>query len=129
MEASTYFLRFRVIVTDQNFHRDLLLNLTGLEAEEMQARKMMNEIHEHKAMLSQQKNRSTSLSVAAYNWLENIYRPTLNKLLPFTGDDLSHAELYCQVLEHKWYLSEVAQNDVGHQLATQDYIDQFLSQQ
>lgn len=122
-------LRFRVIVTDQNFHHDLLLNLTGLESEEMQARKMMNEIHEHKAMLSQQKNRSTSLSVAAYDWLENIYHPTLNKLLPFTGDDLSNAEMYCQVLEHKWYLSEVAQHDVGHQLAAQDYINKFLLQQ
>lgn len=122
-------LRLRVLVTDQNFHRDLLMNLTGLEAEEMQARKLMNEIHEHKAMLSREKNRSTPISVASYDWLENIYRPTLDRLQPYLGGDMSHAELYCQVLEHKWYMSEVAQHDVGHQIASEDYINIFLSQQ
>jgi hypothetical protein len=37
------------------------------------------------------------------------------------------AELYCQVLEHKWYLSERAQRDVGHQFAAQDYLREFSS--
>jgi hypothetical protein len=93
-----------------------------VEAEEMQARKMMNEIHEHKAMLSHLKNRSIPLSIAAYDWLENVYRPTLNRLQPLLDVDLSPAELYCQVLEHKWYLSEIAQHDVGHQTATGEFI-------
>ncbi len=115
-------LRLRVFVTDQNFHHDHLINLTGVEAEEMQARKMMNEIHEHKAMLSHLKNRSIPLSIAAYDWLENVYRPTLNRLQPLLDVDLSPAELYCQVLEHKWYLSEIAQHDVGHQTATGEFI-------
>lgn len=119
-------LRLRVFVTDQNFHRDHLINLTGIEAEEMQARKMMNEIHEHKAKLSNMNNRSTPLSIAAYDWLENIYRPTLNRLQSLMDVDISPAELYCQVLEHKWYLSEIAQHDVGHQTATEDYIKKFL---
>jgi hypothetical protein len=34
-------------------------------------------------------------------------------------------ELYCQILEHKWYLSERARQDVGHQAAVEDYIKQF----
>jgi hypothetical protein len=28
-------------------------------------------------------------------------------------------------LEHKWYLSERAQRDVGHQAATDDYLQSF----
>jgi hypothetical protein len=35
-------------------------------------------------------------------------------------------ELYCQVLEHKWYLSERAQHDVGHQIAVDDFIQNFV---
>ena len=31
-------------------------------------------------------------------------------------------ELYCQVLEHKWYLSERAQGDVGLKVALEDYL-------
>jgi hypothetical protein len=34
-------------------------------------------------------------------------------------------ELYCQVLEHKWYLSEIAQHDVGHQAAVTDFIQRY----
>jgi len=115
-------LRFRVFVTDRNFHRDQLLSLTGLEAEEMQARQMMNEIQEIKATLSQQNNRSMFLSAAAYYWLENVFQPVASKLKPLVGESNSLAELYCQILEHKWFLSERSQHDVGHQAAVEDYL-------
>jgi len=118
-------LRLRVVVTDRNFHRDQLHTLTGLDVEEMQARKMMNEIQELKATLSQANNRSTPLSVAAFHWLENTFNVVTRSLQSLTGEATTLAELYCQVLEHKWYLSERAQRDVGHQAATQDYLEIF----
>jgi Domain of unknown function (DUF4032)/Lipopolysaccharide kinase (Kdo/WaaP) family len=120
-------LRLRVQVTDRNFHRDLLLNLTGIEAEEMQARKMMNEIQEIKATLSQQNNHSTSMSAAAYHWQKTIYEPTNERLKPFVKPDFDTAELYCQVLEHKWYLSEKERRDVGHVAAVDDYLRNVAS--
>ena len=118
-------LRLRVVVTDRNFHRDQLQGLTGLEAEEKQAQLMMNEIQGIKAMLSQEHNRSMTLSAAAYYWLENMYAPTVQLLEPMIEDHTSAAELYCQVLEHKWYLSERAHHDVGHRLAAEDYLKTF----
>ena len=121
-------LRLRVVVTDRNFHRDQLLSLTGIEAEERQAQKMMNEIQELKATLSQQNNRSTPLSAAAYHWQTTIYEPTLNKLTPLVKEDFDTAELYCQILEHKWYLSERAQRDVGHSTAIEDYLANIIHQ-
>ena len=121
-------LHLRVVVTDRNFHRDQLFGLTGLEVEEKQAVKMMNEIHEVKATLSQADNRSTPLSVAAYYWLEQIYGPMIDLLKPLTNSQMNLAELYCQMLEHKWYLSEQARRDVGHQFATLDYIQRFSPQ-
>lgn len=121
------YLRLRVVVTDRNFHHDQLLELTGLEAEEKQARKMMNEIQEVKATLSQANNRSTPLSVAAYYWLEHFYRPVIECLRPQLDDTMDAAERYCQVLEHKWYLSEKAQRDVGHFAAVEDYLKYIAS--
>ncbi len=118
-------LRLRVVVTDRNFHRDQLHALTGLDVEEMQAMKMMNEIQELKATLSQTNNRSTPLSVAAFYWLENIFNHSTRLLQPLIRESATPAELYCQMLEHKWYLSEKAQRDVGHQAATQDYLEEF----
>jgi hypothetical protein len=118
-------LRLKVVVAGRNFHHDQLLNLTGLDLEERQAQKLMNEIHEVKATLSRENNRSTPLSVAAYQWLEKVYLPASERLRSLAEGDISLAELYCQMLEHKWYLSERAQRDVGHQAATEDYIRQF----
>lgn len=115
-------LRFQVVVTDRNFHQDQLLGLTGVEAEEMQARLMMNEIHELKATLSQEHNRSTPLSLAAFKWLQEIYLPALDGMRLLINDDIDPAEIYCQILEHKWYLSEEAEHDVGHQVAIEDFL-------
>jgi hypothetical protein len=123
-------LRLRFMVTDRNFHHDQLLGLTGLEMEESQARQMINEIQEIKAELSRANNRSTPLSVAAFHWLEYAYQPVIEQLKPLLErdnykDPLGPAELYCQVLEHKWYLSEQARRDVGRQAATEDYLRRF----
>ena len=115
-------LHLRVVVTDRNFHQDQLLSFTGIEAEEKQARQMMNEIHELKAILSQSQNRSTPLSLAAFKWLEDLYLPTLESLHSLVDQHSDPAELYCQVLEHKWYLSERAHQDVGHQIAVEGYL-------
>jgi hypothetical protein len=115
-------LNFRVVVTDRNFHSDQLMGLTGIEAEEMQARKMMNEIYELQATLSRKHTRDTPINVAAYKWLEDLYLPTLRELDTVIETETDLPELYCQVLENKWYLSERARHDVGHQVAVEDYL-------
>jgi hypothetical protein len=116
-------LSLRAIVTDRNFHRDQLFGLTGLETEEMQAEKMMNEIQELRASLDKDKNQSIAMSAAAYKWLEELFQPAVRKLAPLIERDrIDPAEIYCQILEHKWYLSEKAQRDVGHAVAIEDFL-------
>ncbi len=116
-------VRLRVVVTDRNFHRDRLYNLTGLDAEERQAQNIMNEIHETRAFLSRWHNRSTPLSVAAHYWLENFYTPTIEMVKQIIDLNTTPSEVYCEILEHKWYMSENAQRDVGHQAAAEDYVN------
>lgn len=124
-------LKLRVFVSDRNFHRNQLMEITGLYAEDRQAQKIINEINELRANLSQSGNTSKSLESAAYYWLVNIYKPVIEQLRPFiTNKDhpkfnVDPIELYCQILEHKWYLSERAQHDVGHKAAVDDYMKQF----
>lgn len=124
-------LQFRVMVTDRQFHKHLLQGLTGLEAEEQQARRLINEIQEIRAGLSQTQNRSLPLSIAASQWLSDTYRPLAGKLENppeelVGGTAYSPLELYCLMLEHKWYLSEAACQDVGHQKAMEDFLTQVL---
>jgi len=60
--------------------------------------------------------------VAAHRWLEQRYRPTIQKLRAALGPGDDDAELYCQVLETKWYLSERARKDVGLDAAIEEYL-------
>lgn len=119
-------LQFRVMVTDRHFHKNLLQNLTGLDAEELQARRLINEIQEIRAGLSQQQNRSTPLSVAATQWFSETYKPLSQRLESAEKATYNSLELYCLMLEHKWYLSEAASQDVGHQKALEDFITEVL---
>jgi len=115
-------LRMRTIVTDRNYHRHQLHNLTGVVAEEKQATLLLNEIQELKATLARELNRSTPLSTAAFRWLEERFHPTVQKVQPVVGP-VEVSELYCQVLEHKWFLSEREKKDVGLQRAIEDYME------
>ena len=115
-------LRMQVLVTDRTFHRDQLAGLTGISAEETQAQRLMNEIQELRAAMADERIRTVPLAVAAYHWLTHFYQPLIERLAPLIRDDRPPQEVYCQVLEHKWYLSERAGHDVGHDAATDDLL-------
>ncbi len=124
-------LKLRIFVSDRNFHRNQLMEITGLSAEERQAQQIINEINELKANFARSGNPNMSLDAVAYYWLEHVFKPVIDQLKPLINnpDPLNTAvdqiELYCQILEHKWYLSERAQYDVGHQATVEDYIRRF----
>ncbi len=115
-------LRMRTIVTDRDYHRRMLHSLTGLVAGDRQAALMLNEIRELRATLARERNQSVPLSVAAFTWLEQRFEPAMERLRPALDSVGDPAELYCQVLEHKWYLSEQAGRDVGMDFAITDYL-------
>ena len=124
-------LKLRIFVSDRNFHRNQLLEFTGLYAEDRQAQQIINEINELKANFSQAGNPNISLQAVASHWFEHVYQPVLEQLRPIINSSVhpkfnaDPIELYCQILEHKWYLSERARHDVGHQAAVEDFIKQF----
>ena len=120
-------LRMRTLVTDREYHRHRLHDLTGLVAQEKQAELMLNEIRELQAGLTRELDRSVPLSVAAFRWQTESYEPTLQRLAPLVPTTGDPAELYCQVLEHKWFLSEQAKRDVGLEAAVKDYAKRFGS--
>lgn len=118
-------LRMRAMVTDRDYHRRMLHSLTGLVAGDRQAALMMNEVKELRATLARERNQSVPLSVAAFDWLERRFDPTVEKLQPALEVVGDPAEVYCQVLEHKWYLSERAKGDVGMERAIEDYLERL----
>ena len=115
-------LRLRTIVTDADYHRHQLHTLTGLSMEEHQARQMLAEVRELRAEMARTRNRSVTLAEAAYPWQRERFTPTAQALAALSGGEGAVAEHYCQVLEHKWFLSERARKDVGLAAALKDYL-------
>jgi hypothetical protein len=115
-------LRLRTIVVDRDYHRRVLHGLTGLVAGDRQAVLLIEEIKELQAGLSSHNGHLLSLNVAAHRWLEQRYRPTIQRLRAAVGPGDDDPELYCHVLETKWYLSERARKDVGLDAALEEYL-------
>ncbi len=118
-------LAMRTVVTDRDYHRHRLHDHTGLVAQERQAELMLNEIEEFRARLAQGSRREVPLSVAAFRWLSEAWEPTQRRLGSLVKTEADAAELYCQVLEHKWFMSEAAKADVGLEAALDDYLARF----
>ncbi len=65
------------------------------------------------------------MSEAAHRWLRERFQPAAQALAPFADRNRDVPEVYCEVLEHKWYLSEHAQRDVGLDYAIEDFVKRF----
>jgi hypothetical protein len=51
-----------------------------------------------------------------------VYEPTIARLQTSIAPDRDVVQAYCDVLEHKWLLSEAAGIDVGLEAAIQSYL-------
>src|SRR3954462_9907490 len=116
--------KLRVIprVVEHGFHGQRLKSLTGLETGENQARRLLNDISRYRAVIERQSGRKVPETVAAARWLDERFEPTIDGVPPDLVGKLEHAELYHQVLEHLWFMSEAAGEDVGLGEAVTSYV-------
>jgi tRNA A-37 threonylcarbamoyl transferase component Bud32 len=114
-------VRLRVTTTNRAFHAHELERLTGIRALEGQARLLLNDLREYVAWLQLRSGRRIAEEAGARRWRRDILQPALRRLRPIiAGRDPIQA--YCDVLEHKWLLSEQAQRDVGLDEAIRAYL-------
>src|SRR5450755_1391994 len=113
----------RVAVTTRRFHARELERRTGLVALEGQARILMNDLRQYRSWLEWYEVRPIDRVEAARRWLAEVFRPTTARLSAVVGPDRDIIQSYCDVLEHKWLLSERAGRDVGLETALQSYLE------
>jgi hypothetical protein len=113
-------------VVEHGFHQQRLLTLTGLQSEENQARRLLNDISRYGAVLEQRTGKKVRESAAATRWLDDRFEPTIAAIPKDLVDKLEPAELYHQVLEHRWFISERAGGDVGMKETIESYVRDVL---
>jgi hypothetical protein len=124
-----YRLRVQPQVVEPGHHRRKLMALTGLDVQENQARRLLNDIIGFRCNLEGVEGRSLPESVVAYRWLAEVFEPTITAVPPELRGKLEPAEVYHQVLEHRWFLSEEAGHDVGMQEAVRSFVEEVLKYQ
>ena len=116
-------LRLQSKVVEPGHHRRRLLRLTGLEAQENQARRLLNDITSWRAC---QAKPSISDAAAAGRWLSEVFEPAIAAVPRELLGRRDAAELFHEMLEHRWFLSEEAGKDVGMTKAITSYVDEVL---
>jgi hypothetical protein len=109
-------------VVEPGHHRHRLLRLTGLDAQENQARRMLNDIARYREAMERKEKRPLSESLAAARWRDEVFEPTVAAVPDDLWSALPAAEVFHQVLEHRWFLSEQAGKDVGIDKAVESYV-------
>ena len=110
-------------VVDAGHHSRRLLRLTGLDVEENQARRLLNDLDSYRAGTDRQNDDE---EIVAHDWLQRIYEPITRTVPRELGSKLEPAELFHEVLEHRWYLSERAGHDMPIEDAIADYVKTVL---
>jgi len=110
-------------VVEPGHHRHRLLRLTGLDAQENQARRMLNDIARFRESEERKLKRTIPEAVAASRWRQEVFEPTVAAVPEELWAALPAAEVFHQVLEHRWFLSEKAGKDVGIDEAARSYVD------
>jgi hypothetical protein len=119
-------LRLKTRVAETGHDSRKLFLRTGIDAGERQAKRLLNDVAGFRAWLEQKQGKPVSEVVAANRWLEEVYDPVIAAIPGDLRDRLSPAEIFHEVLEHRWYMSEAAGRDVGTSAAAKAYFEQVL---
>ncbi len=110
-------------VVDAGHHSRRLLRLTGLDVGENQARRLLNDLDSYRAATDRQ---GDSEEIVAHDWLSHVFEPVVRAVPQQLGQKLEPAEVFHEVLEHRWYLSERRGRDVPLREVVDDYVRTVL---
>ena len=111
-------------VVELGHHRRELQALTGLDVEDAQARRLLNDLAAYTAHCDLGRE---DREVVANQWLTEIYEPVVDLVPRQLRGKLEPAELFHEILVHRWYLSEQRGAEVDIFETARDYIANVLA--
>jgi Domain of unknown function (DUF4032)/Lipopolysaccharide kinase (Kdo/WaaP) family len=118
-------IRIQPKVVDAGHHSRRLIRLTGMDTEENQARRLLNDLDYYRARTDQQ---GADEAIVAHEWLTEQFEPLVQSVPMDLRAKLEPAELYHEMLEHRWFLSERAGAEISMAEAAQLYVNTVLSE-
>lgn len=109
-------------VVDAGHHSRRLIRLTGIDAQENQARRLLNDMDAYRA----DNTPGLDEEISAHQWVAHVFEPIVRAVPRELGGKLEPAEVVHEVLEHRWYMSEKQDRNVPLAEAVQSYLDSVL---
>lgn len=116
-------LTFTPKLVAPGYHSARLKELMGLEAEELQAKRILASFDRFR---SREMSRTPDRLEAAQRWRSEVFEDVISRVPINLRGRIEDAQLFHEVLEHRWYLGERAGYDVGLISAAEDYITKVL---
>jgi uncharacterized protein DUF4032/lipopolysaccharide kinase (Kdo/WaaP) family protein len=116
-------VRIQPKVVDAGHHQRRLLRLTGLDTGENQARRLLNDLDSYAATVGKE---GLDEEAMAHEWLLRVFEPVIRSIPSDLKGKLEPAEVFHQLLEHRWFMSQKEGRDVPLAEALTSYINDIL---
>ena len=116
-------VRIQPKVVDAGHHSRRLLRLTGLDAGENQARRLLNDLDSYRAT---DDRKLQDEEMVAHEWLVKVFEPVIRSIPKDLRGKLEPAEVFHQLLDHRWYISQNEGRNVPLAEALTSYLDTVL---
>lgn len=120
-------LRFETHIVEPGHHARRVYALTGLRVQENQARLILSDLARFRAKWIEGVEHDIPEDLAARRWLDEKFYGVLSMIPRDLRGKMPDAELFHEVAEHRWLMSEKLGKDVGRQAAVEDYIRTVLT--
>jgi len=111
-------------VVDAGHHSRRLIRLTGLDVEENQARRLLNDLDSFRIKINLGPEDE---EIAAHRWTTERFERVMSEVPSQMRGKLEPAQIFHEVLEHRWFMSERAGHSVPFEAAVSDYVRTILA--
>jgi tRNA A-37 threonylcarbamoyl transferase component Bud32 len=123
IDGDTKMISFQPKLVAAGYHSQRLRELMGLETEELQAKRVLASFDRYR---SRESNTTLSAQEMAKKWLQEVFEPILDRVPRELQGRVERAQMFHEILENRWFLSEKSGYDVGLDAATDNYCTEVL---
>jgi len=123
IDGDSQMLSFQPKLVAAGYHTARLRELMGLETEELQAKQLLASFDRYRA---REEITGASVTEMVKRWFLEVFEPVINRVPESMRGRVEHAQMFHEILENRWYLSEEKGVDVGLEFATDNYVEFIL---
>ncbi|CAB4721969.1 unannotated protein [freshwater metagenome] len=116
-------LRFTPKLVAAGYHQSRLQSLVGITTEELQAKRLLASFDRFRG---REKKPLPPIEDSARRWYFDVFLHIVNQVPVELRGRVEPAQMFHEILEHRWYLGEQAGRDLGLDHAADQYITTIL---